>query len=1005
MTRPAPPVDPRGYADLVADTTRLAQLLSPWRPPDAGPDLGGALIAVFAGIAEQVLTRLNAVPERDFLAFLELLGVEPLPARAAGVPLTFSPPAGAAAAGLVPAGTPVTAPGADGPPVRFFTERDLVVSPAVLAAAVVQDPAADRRADVTAAATGTADEAADQVWPAFAGNSLVPHALHVAHDGFLTLPHPRTIGVTVTFADPAARDAFAGLPLEWGWWDGTAWQPVDATGSNAGDTGWAVTLGDVPASVPVQVAGRTARWLRARLQQAIDTVPGVDRALVQAVTVTADVTDAAPAPPAAAFSGAVPVDLAGDAYPFGEQPRFTDTFTIGSDVLGHAGAVVTLDVSISSGLPVAPAGSDGLALVWEVGGADGWVPVGRSVPVGDPQGAGFADGTSALTNSGTVTFPVPATGGPLVIGGVSTWWLRVRIAAGDYGRAATYQQAADPSMPPVLVPATYAPPAVSGLRVGWRFHGAEPSRATMTVDGEDAEDRTGTTGFPPFRADPGDRPVLYLGVDRPFPNRPVLLHVQVEPASDPGGAAPPPAPPVWEYATATGWADLGAVDETRGLSRSGPVGFVGPADLVPTTMFGRTLCWLRLRPAAPGPAVSPRLRRTLLNTVPASAAVPAADEVLGVSDATASLTFRTTRTPVLDGERVEVLTAGEWQAWDRTPDFASSGPLDHSYVLDRERGEVRFGDGRHGAVPPAGSTVRASYRSGGGSAGNRPAGAVTQLEVALAGVESVVNHEPAAGGADAEPLERVRVRGPVGLRHGGRAVAAEDYPDLAVATSPDVARALAVPVPINPLDVAWIAPVPIDPPVDPVPIDHMGGAGAGGSVLCSAPAADVATHRPERAGRVTVAVVPESSEARPVPSRQLLDEVGDALRPRSPAVLGGNGLTVAGPVWIELTARVTVAATDLTAAGALAGAVTAALDRFLHPLHGGPDGTGWPFGRAPHRSDLLALLSAVPGTDHVVALDLGESPSRGSLSTDELARALVWSGQHTVTVVPSGETP
>ncbi|MGZ4568006.1 MAG: hypothetical protein ACXVFZ_14445, partial [Blastococcus sp.] len=111
------------------------------------------------------------------------------------------------------------------------------------------------------------------------------------------------------------------------------------------------------------------------------------------------------------------------------------------------------------------------------------------------------------------------------------------------------------------------------------------------------------------------------------------------------------------------------------------------------------------------------------------------------------------------------------------------------------------------------------------------------------------------------------------------------------------------------------------------------------------------------------------------------------------------------PVWIELTARVTVAATDLTAAGALAGAVTAALDRFLHPLHGGPDGTGWPFGRAPHRSDLIALLSAVPGTDHVVALDLGESPSRGSLSTDELARALVWSGQHTVTVVPSGETP
>ena len=57
MTRPAPPVDPRGPAELVADTTRLAQLLSPWRPPDAGTDLGSALIAVFADMADEVLRR------------------------------------------------------------------------------------------------------------------------------------------------------------------------------------------------------------------------------------------------------------------------------------------------------------------------------------------------------------------------------------------------------------------------------------------------------------------------------------------------------------------------------------------------------------------------------------------------------------------------------------------------------------------------------------------------------------------------------------------------------------------------------------------------------------------------------------------------------------------------------------------------------------------------------------------------------------------------------------
>jgi len=996
MTRPAPPVDPRSPGELVADTTRLAQLLSPWRPPDAGTDLGSALIAVFADMADEVLRRLNAVPDRDFLAFLELLGVETLPPRAARVPLTFSSPEGSAVPGFVPAGTPVTSPGDGGPPVRFFTERDLVVSPAVLTAAVVVDAAADRRADVTAAARGTTDSE----WPAFAGSSLLPHALHVAHDAFAVLPRPRSLGVILTFADPTSRNAFAQVPLEWARWDGASWQPlpVQPGGSAAGDTGWAVALGDVEAPEPVAVAGRTARWLRARLPHAIGTAPGADGALVDGITVSADVVDAARAAPTAAFSGAAAVDLAGDVFPFGEQPRFTDTFTLGSDVFGRAGAQATLDVTISAGLPVPPAPSPDLVLVWEVGGSDGWVPVGRSVADPPPSaGGGFADGTERLMHSGTIRFAVPATGGPLLLNGVSGWWLRARIAAGDYGSGASYRPGTDPGKPPILLPATFAPPAVSGLLVGWRFSGAEPARAVATVDGDDAQDRTGTAAFPAFRAVPGDRPALHLGIDRPFPNRPVLLHVQVAEAADAGGGAASTAPLLWEYAGPAGWTDLGAVDETRGLSRSGPVGFVGPADLVPVPMFGRTACWLRVRPAVAGPAPSPRLRRILLNTVPASAAVPAAEEVLGTGDGTPGARFRTTRAPVLAGERVEVLTAAEWQAWERVPDLAASGPLDRAYVLEREAGEVVFGDGRHGAVLPVGSTVRATYRSGGGSAGNRPAGTVTQLEVALAGVDHAVNHEPAAGGGDPEPIERVRVRGPVALRHGGRAVAAEDHSDLAVSSSPDVARALAVPVPVNPLDVPWIVPVPVDRAA-PGPTD-------GASVLCSAPSGDVPSHRPPGAGRVTVVVVPGSNEPRPAPGRQLLDDVTDALRLRAPVVLGAAGLTVTGPLWIELTVRATVAATDLTAAGSVAGTVTAALDGFLHPLHGGPDGAGWVFGRAPHVSDLTALLGRLPGVDHVVTLDLQENPSRAGLDREELARTLVWSGSHAVTVVPAGEVP
>ena len=81
------------------------------------------------------------------------------------------------------------------------------------------------------------------------------------------------------------------------------------------------------------------------------------------------------------------------------------------------------------------------------------------------------------------------------------------------------------------------------------------------------------------------------------------------------------------------------------------------------------------------------------------------------------------------------------------------------------------------------------------------------------------------------------------------------------------------------------------------------------------------------------------------------------------------------------------------------------LEAFLHPLTGGPDGTGWAFGRIPHRSDLFALIDRQPGVDHVVRLDVSMDPDPAGLSAEELARTLVWSGPHAVAVVPGEGTP
>ena len=58
---------------------------------------------------------------------------------------------------------------------------------------------------------------------------------------------------------------------------------------------------------------------------------------------------------------------------------------------------------------------------------------------------------------------------------------------------------------------------------------------------------------------------------------------------------------------------------------------------------------------------------------------------------------------------VEVLVAGH--PWTVVDDLAAQGPRAHVVTVDPGEGVVQFGDGVHGAVPPTGARVRATYRS------------------------------------------------------------------------------------------------------------------------------------------------------------------------------------------------------------------------------------------------------------------------------------------------------
>ncbi len=432
----------------------------------------------------------------------------------------------------------------------------------------------------------------------------------------------------------------------------------------------------------------------------------------------------------------------------------------------------------------------------------------------------------------------------------------------------------------------------------------------------------------------------------------------------------------WDYWNGEHWTKLLVRDETEAFTRPGLIEFLPPANIAMHPEFGLTSrYWLRVYRQSGDYQVEPKLLRVLLNTTMAAQTVTIHTEILGSSDGSENQTFRTTRAPILAGQQlqvreVEIPSTNEqaivtvenqqeiWVLWHQVPDFYGSGSRDRHYVLDHLTGEISFGNGLNGLIPPIGiGNLRLTrYQTGGGIAGNKPAGAIVQLKTTIPYVETVINTEPATGGANAETLDSLIERAPRTIRHRGRAVTLEDYEDLALLASPEVVRAKCIPL-IN----------LIKNPLDTTP---------------------------DALGEVSVIILPRSQDAKPLPSVELINRVQDYLQTHGiPTV----NVSVVGPLYVSVNITAEIALMSLEGASAVEQAIYQTLDKFLHPLFGGFDGTGWDFGREPYKSDFYALLEAVPGVEHIRNLVVFDKEDRPGIK--ETRRFLVYSGKHKIDLV------
>ncbi|MCU1693848.1 MAG: Baseplate family protein [Frankiales bacterium] len=278
MALPVPDLDDRRFQDLVDDAKRMVQQRCPEWSDHNVSDPGVTLIETFAFMVDQLLYRLNRVPDRLYTTFLELVGVSLYPACAASADLTFWLSAPLPEPVTVPQATEVASlRGPEDDAVVFATTGPLALAPRRLAHLATQALGGEPvlRAD---------ELREDRPFPVFSDPPVPGDVLLVGLD---EAAPALAVGLTLECRVQGRGVDPRYPPLVWEAWNGTGWTACEVERDGTGGL-------NRPGEVVVHVSSRhvasvlgrqRAGWLRCRVVEPEPGFPAYSAApLVQAAS-------------------------------------------------------------------------------------------------------------------------------------------------------------------------------------------------------------------------------------------------------------------------------------------------------------------------------------------------------------------------------------------------------------------------------------------------------------------------------------------------------------------------------------------------------------------------------------------------------------------------------------------------------------------------------------------------------------------------------------------------
>ncbi len=797
MNRPL--LDPRTPEELREQLHMLARSYTPeWRYEGTENDPGAALAELFLEMYGQSVNRLNALPEKLFIEFLNMIGYrEPGPMPAGGT-VCFETPDSTREPFTVASGTQLFTPDAEGENIVYETERTIQVTSAAIADIYFVDAGNDsiRRLDLSERPRSFFEPS---------GVELQRHRFLASENDVLRLDCPARVELRIRTRvgqEQETLKTLAGKDLRWTFLHDRKEIPFDEVRE---ENGTLVLVKNNSLTPEADADGHVSVCCEGH--------PAAEVFVIEMAMSSAPLS---PCPPQTLYSGDLPIPLSEGGCCFGRRPSVYDMFFLRCDtVLSKRGAEAMLRMDLSF-LVDEPSKSererydytrlvinkqndvvrkpDDVAVtevIWEYFNGIGW----KHLPVtGDRNPfSGKKEGKVELR------FTVPEDIDTAEVNADLGYFIRARIVDVS-NQYSTLQR--------------WIVPFLKSASLQWQYtEGRRPTRCFSENNGRqhviEEADRYARLMFPALTPMPQERAAMYFRFDRSPHAMPLSLRFQVQGRAHLSGQL------LWEYWNGKAFEPVRTVDQTERLLHSGEFFLFLPEPLPVSEQFGIEGCWLRMSRSAAETGTMPTVVSVTVNAVSALQKQRETDQFFDTEIYEAGKRIRLLNLPVQTcrvwvdersclsdadivqirremPERVREEWDGHalvrcWVAWEQIEDLALAAPDARVYTLDPFSGEIAFGDGRCGRVPPAGDrNIRVEYESGGGERGNVPAGAIRSLLTAMPQVSDIINLTAMSGGTGRLPLDEIQERGSRFLHNRGRASGRSDYEELVREAFPQV---------------------------------------------------------------------------------------------------------------------------------------------------------------------------------------------------------------------------